>query len=151
MIVLSRRLKLLNKNEIDPEGNILRQRIVRLRKQMVSAEPVLTDVFIWTKEVLIEILDLLEHRLTGDRPLTEHEKRLFLTHDHEFSGMIREEIFKGGEPTLHDVVLIELFGRQEAQTNIIIKQGIQIQMLETNIELLAEIVKGFEEMVRRRS
>lgn len=90
------------------------------------------------------------NRITGDRPLTEREKRLFLAHDQEFAGMIREEMFKGGEPTLHDVFLIELLARQESQTNIIIEQGAKIQMLETNMEILADLVKGFEEMVKKR-
>lgn len=100
--------------------------------------------------MFLEILDLIEQRVTGDRPLKEHEKRLFLAHDQLFYSVLREEAFKGGEPTLYDATIIELMGRQDAQINIVVEQGAKMQMLETNIEILAETVKGFQELLKKR-
>lgn len=90
--------------------------------------------------------------MTGDRPLTDHEKRLFLSHDGSMDALfiVRDTMLEEGEPTLHDVAIIELLARVESQTNVIVRQGREIVALESQISMFVDMMKGFEELVKRR-
>lgn len=90
--------------------------------------------------------------MTGDRPLKEHEKRLFLTHSPDLDALsaVREAMFEGGEPTLHDVAIIEMLARLESHTNFIITHGTEIEALKSHLETIIDLVKGFQELIERR-
>lgn len=88
--------------------------------------------------------------MTGDRPLKEHEKRMFVS-DHSLHALsnLREAMFEGGEPTLHDVCIIELFGHLESHTNFIVQHGGEIELLKSKLEILVDLVKGLQELVEK--
>ena len=86
------------------------------------------------------LLSFFGVKLTGDRLLHDHEKRILITErSQELDALatLREAFFQGGEPTLFEMAFVELFGTVEVQRNIIIDQGRKIRLLEIRLEELA--------------
>ena len=67
--------------------------------------------------------------MTGDRKLTDAEKKAFI--DHKFNAL--ETIVNGGgEPTLYEVALIEVSGKLDALTGVLVHTNTRISRLIRN-------------------
>lgn len=90
--------------------------------------------------------------MTGDRRLQPHEMKIFMEHGSIGWDTIKELLFVGGEPSLFEIVLIEIMAKVEGHTEFIIEYGAKINILmslESNIRLalsrLDELDEGLEE------
>lgn len=79
--------------------------------------------------------------MTGDRKLTLDEKMLFLQHKTEFATKITQD---EGEPTLHDVAIIEIFAKLDAQKSVIIDLGRKIRNQQYEFDGLRQRLEQLE-------
>ncbi len=89
--------------------------------------------------------------MVGDRRLTEAEKRIFITQRTlEFDGLgtLRDIWLQEGEPTLHDLAIMELFSKFEAWGTFLPEYGARVDALMELYRELRVKVKDLEERVK---
>lgn len=99
--------------------------------------------------------------MVGDRPLTENEIRIFITqrsHELDGLGILRDIWLQKGEPTLHDLAILELLAKFEAWNEFLTEyanridalmelykeQRVRISELETELSLFRDKPKEGE-------
>lgn len=90
--------------------------------------------------------------MVGDRRLTEAEKRIFITErtPGEFDGLatLRDIWLQEGEPTLHDLAIMELLARFEAWDNFLKEYAARVDALMTLYQELRVKMKDLEERMK---
>ena len=90
--------------------------------------------------------------MTGDRPLTEAELRIFITErtpgEFEALATLRDIWLQKGKPTLHDVAIMELLARFEAWDNFLKEYAARVDALMELYRELRVKVKDLEEKVK---
>ena len=87
--------------------------------------------------------------MTGDRRLQPHEMKLFMQHHSIGWDTLKETLFAGGEPSLFEIAFIEIFGKIDAHTELLVETNNFLKSLSSHLSLaitrLNEVDERFEE------